>query len=65
MQQQPDGLDAIPRFVKGKEIARIYNVTPACVGSWAKHGKIPCIRFEKTVRYNLQEVREIIERRQR
>jgi hypothetical protein len=50
-----------PEIVTARFLAKRYQVTPECVGRWAKLGKIPSIRFQGTVRYNLAAVIEAIE----
>lgn len=50
-----------PQFVKAGHIAKLYQVTPAAVRFWAKSGKIPCLKFESTLRFDLAAVRAKIE----
>jgi hypothetical protein len=50
-----------PKFVKAGYIAKFYEVTPAAVRFWAKTGKIPSLKFESTLRFNLADVRAKIE----
>lgn len=48
-------------ILTGRYLAKLYSVTPECIGRWAKLGRIPAIRFQGTVRYNLAAVRAKIE----
>ena len=48
-------------FVKANEVAKIYNVTPATIFLWARQGKIPSVKFQETVRFDLAAVRATIE----
>ena len=50
-----------PVIVTARDLAKLYRVSPECIGRWAKMGKIPVIRFEGTVRYNLAAVRRAVE----
>ena len=50
-----------PHFVKAKVLASRYNVTVQCILNWAKQGKLPCVRFQETVRFDLATVAGIIE----
>lgn len=63
MQQQTLTANAGPEIVTARYLAKLYLVTPECIGRWAKLGKIPSIRFQGTVRYNLAAVRAAIEGR--
>ncbi|RYD21629.1 MAG: DNA-binding protein [Verrucomicrobiaceae bacterium] len=49
--------------VTAKPIAEHYNVTEPTVYKWAKDGKIPCFRFEGTVRFDFEAVVAKIEGR--
>jgi excisionase family DNA binding protein len=49
------------RYVKADVIADYYAISPPTIYTWAKIGKIPCIRFEGTVRFNFEEVKAAIE----
>jgi hypothetical protein len=53
--------EPLPQFVTAGQIASFYKVTPAAVRFWAKSGKIPCLKFESTLRFNLAAVRAKIE----
>ncbi len=48
-------------FVKAPVIAKFYNTTPPTIYKWAKDGKIPCVAFQGTVRFNFEAVRAAIE----
>ncbi len=50
-----------PTFVKAKFLATRYAVTTACILQWAKLGKLPCVRFQETVRFDLEACAAIIE----
>lgn len=50
-----------PRYVKAEHIAAIYNISKEIVYRWAKSGKIPCVRFQETVRFSESAVRSTIE----
>lgn len=47
--------------VTAKPIAEFYKVTEPCIYKWAKEGKIPCIRFQGTIRFDFEAVRAAIE----
>ncbi len=47
-------------YVKAPEIAKKYKVTPRTIFKWADEGKIPCLRFEGTVRFDPVAVRAAI-----
>lgn len=51
----------LPNLVTTKELAKFYRVTMACVRFWASSGRIPCIKFERTLRFDLAAVRQVIE----
>lgn len=61
--QQPlqNALTEEPVFVTTRTIANLYKVTPAAVRHWAAKGKIPCVAFERTLRFDLAAVRQVIE----
>jgi hypothetical protein len=61
MQLQTLPTTAGPEIVNARYLAKRYQVTPECIGRWAKMGKIPVIRFQGTVRFNLAAVIEAIE----
>lgn len=48
-------------FVTAKPIAEYYSITQPTVYRWAKEEKIPCIRFEGTIRFDFAAVRAAIE----
>ena len=48
-------------FVTAKSIAKFYSITVPCVYRWASEGKIPHTRFEGTIRFNFEAVRDAIE----
>ena len=48
-------------FVTAKAIAGLYDVQPATVYNWAKTKKIPSLKFEDTVRFDVAVVRAAIE----
>lgn len=48
-------------FVKAHVLAGIYNTTAPTIYKWAATGKIPCIKFEGTIRFDLEKVRARIE----
>jgi excisionase family DNA binding protein len=48
-------------FVTAKHIAKIYNVTASTVYKWAEAGRIPCVSFLGTRRFDLAKVRAVIE----
>jgi excisionase family DNA binding protein len=48
-------------FAKASEIAKFYTVTTATIYKWERDGKIPGVRFQGTVRFNLEAVRAKIE----
>jgi excisionase family DNA binding protein len=51
-------------IVTASQLAKRYKVTNPTVYLWAKLGKIPCIKFERTIRFDLQAVINLIERRE-
>jgi predicted site-specific integrase-resolvase len=51
-------------IVTASHLAKRYKVTSPTVYLWAKMGKIPCIKFERTIRFDLQAVVNLIERRE-
>lgn len=51
-----------PTYIKASAIANIYNVTAPTVYRWAKEGLIPCVRFQDTIRFDLDATREAIEK---
>lgn len=53
--------EPLPQFVTAGQIAKIYNVTSSAVRFWANKGKIPSLRFEGTIRFDLAAVRATIE----
>ena len=50
-----------PVYIKASAIANIYNVTAPTVYRWAKEGLIPCVRFQDTIRFDLDATRAAIE----
>ena len=48
-------------FVTAKPIAEYYSVKEATIYRWADEKKIPCMRFEGTVRFKLEDVRLAME----
>jgi excisionase family DNA binding protein len=50
-------------FVKAKYLARLYATTEPTIYRWAKENKIPSIRFQDTIRFDLEAVRAVIEGR--
>jgi excisionase family DNA binding protein len=50
-------------FVTAKPIAKFYSVTEQTIYTWAHRKKIPCTRFQGTVRFNFEAVRAVIEGR--
>lgn len=63
LQTSPTISTTPPEIVTARFLAERYKVTAECIGRWAKLGKIPCIRFQGTVRFNLADVRAKIEGR--
>ena len=55
------GSDDDNDIVTAAKIAKTYKVTPTTVYRWANTNKIPSIKFEKIVRFNLSKVRQTIE----
>jgi len=53
----------IPTFLTPAEVAKIYKVTPQSIRNWAQQGKIPSIRFGRVIRFDLEKVRDVIEKR--
>ena len=53
--------EPLPQFVAAGHIAKLYQVTPAAVRFWAKTGRVPCLKFAGTLRFDLAKVRGIIE----
>ncbi|MBU6170665.1 MAG: helix-turn-helix domain-containing protein [Verrucomicrobia bacterium] len=51
-------------IVTASQLAKRYKVTNPTVYLWAKLGKIPCIKFERTIRFDLQAVINLIEGRE-
>lgn len=49
------------RFVKASVIAQYYDITPPTVYRWAKEGFIPSVRFENTIRFDLEAVKAAFE----
>lgn len=56
---------ASPQQERGKTtaavIARHYSTTAPTIYKWAKEGKIPSIRFQGTIRFDFEAVRQAIE----
>jgi len=48
-------------YVTAKPIAKFFLVTQPTIYRWAEKNKIPCIRFEGTVRFDFNAVRLAIE----
>lgn len=48
-------------IVKASYLAKHYKVTEPTIYSWAKRGKLPCIRFQNTIRFNFEAVKAAIE----
>jgi excisionase family DNA binding protein len=48
-------------IVKASYLAKHYKVTEPTIYSWAKKGKLPCIKFENTIRFNFEAVKAAIE----
>lgn len=48
-------------FVKAHVLAGIYKTTVPTIYKWASTGKIPCIKFEGTIRFDIEKVRAKIE----
>jgi hypothetical protein len=61
LQTSPTTPETLPQFVTAKQIATLYQVTGAAVRFWAKSGKIPCLKFGGTLRFNLAAVRQTVE----
>ena len=53
----------IPTFLTPVEVAKIYRVTSTTILNWERQGKIPSIRFGRMVRFDLEKVRDIVEKR--
>jgi hypothetical protein len=53
--------ETLPQFVTAQQIAALYKVTGAAVRFWAKSGKIPCLKFGGTLRFDLAKVRQTVE----
>ncbi len=47
--------------VKADTIAKYYDTTAPTIYKWAKEGKIPSIRFQGTIRFDFEAVRNAIE----
>jgi predicted site-specific integrase-resolvase len=47
-------------LVKAAVIAKLYDVTPSLIYKWARDGKIPCVRFSGTTRFNLDAVCNVV-----
>jgi len=50
-------------FVKAKFLAKLYDTTEPTIYKWAREGKIPSVRFQDTIRFDVAAVRAIIEGR--
>jgi len=49
------------RFLTAGELAALLRLRPSTIKSWAREGRIPCMRFSKgVVRFDLDAVREAI-----
>ena len=48
-------------IVKASYLAKHYKVTEPTIYSWAKKGKLPCIKFESTIRFDFEAVKASIE----
>jgi hypothetical protein len=48
-------------IVKASYLAKRYKVSESMIYSWAKRGKLPCIKFENTIRFDLAAVKAAIE----
>jgi excisionase family DNA binding protein len=48
-------------FVTAKPIAKFYSVTEPTVYRWAKERKIPCVKFQGSIRFDFAAVRRAIE----
>jgi excisionase family DNA binding protein len=45
------------RFLTPSELAGLLRVRPSTISSWAREGRIPCLRFSKgVVRFDLDAV---------
>ena len=53
--------EASSEIVNARDLARRYKISSVCIGKWAASGKIPCIRFERTLRFRLADVVKVIE----
>lgn len=53
---------AEPKWWTAAEIAWEYRVSARAVLAWKESGKIPCIQIGKTVRFDREAVRKIIEK---
>jgi hypothetical protein len=53
--------ETLPQFVTAGQIAKLYKITPAAVRFWAKTGRVPCLKFEGTLRFDLAKVRQTVE----
>ena len=48
-------------LVGAEVVARHYAVSPSTVSRWAASGAVPCIRIGRTIRFDLEQVRETLE----
>jgi excisionase family DNA binding protein len=63
MDQNTTDDTAIPTFLTPAEVAKICKVTPQTILNWERQGMIPSIRFGGMVRFDLEKVRDIVEKR--
>ena len=54
---------SIPTFITPLEVAKIYKVTSQTILNWERQGKLPSIRFGRVVRFDLEKVRDVVEKR--
>ena len=47
-------------FVGPEVLAALLGVSRNTILNWARDGKIPCVRIEKTYRFSLEKIAEVV-----
>ncbi|MBW2147878.1 MAG: helix-turn-helix domain-containing protein [Deltaproteobacteria bacterium] len=55
----------IPHLLTPENVARIFQVRTVTIYQWARRGILPCLKIEKCVRFDPEDIREFLERRRR
>ena len=51
------------QLVTTEELMEVLKVTKMSIHNWRKEGWLPCIKLGSSIRFNLEEVMEAIEKR--